>query len=81
MAMIEISDDKAAALAAKAAEQGLTLQSWLSKLAEVETLPGENKRRKSRYHLDDLMRQCDLSAPLSAEDREWLDAPAFGREV
>ena len=34
MALIEIPDNQAAALKAKAALQGLTLKSWLVKLAE-----------------------------------------------
>lgn len=37
-------------------------------------------RRKPRYTLAELMAQCDLSQPLSAADREWLDAPAVGAE-
>ena len=34
MTVIEIPDDQAAALEARAAAQGLTLQAWLGKLAE-----------------------------------------------
>ncbi len=34
MTVIELSDEKAAALAAKAAAQGLSLQEWLEKLAD-----------------------------------------------
>lgn len=34
-----------------------------------------------RYTLDELLAQCDLSAELTAQEREWLDAPAVGREV
>jgi hypothetical protein len=34
MAVIEIPDSQASKLKAKAAEQGLTLQAWLEKLAE-----------------------------------------------
>jgi len=26
------------------------------------------------------MAQCDLDQPMTAEDREWLDAPPVGRE-
>lgn len=55
MAMIELSDDHAAALAAKAAAQGLTLQNWLGKLAEPETPSDQSEPRKGRYLLDDLM--------------------------
>ena len=36
MAMIELPDDQAAALSAKAAAQGLTLTAWLQTLAEPE---------------------------------------------
>jgi antitoxin ChpS len=36
---------------------------------------------KGRCNLDELMAQCDPNAPLYAEDRAWLDAPAVGREV
>ena len=81
MAMIELSDDHAAALAAKAAAQGLTLQNWLGKLAEPETPNDQSKPRKGRYRLDDLMAQCDLNMPLTSEDRTWLDTPAVGREA
>lgn len=37
-------------------------------------------KKKPRYRLAELMAQCDLTQPLSAEDREWLDAPAVGEE-
>jgi len=38
-------------------------------------------RRRPRYTLDELLSQCDFDQPVSAEEREWLDAPAVGREV
>lgn len=78
---IELSDEQAASLKAKAAAQGLTLEDWLRRLAAVETSPGQTHLRKGRYSLFELMEQCDMNAPLSAEDRTWLDAPAFGREA
>jgi hypothetical protein len=81
MTMIQLPDDQAAALAAKAAEQGLTLEDWLGKLAAAEAPAGQACPRKGRYNLAELLAQCDLSAPPSAEDRAWLDAPAVGREV
>ena len=34
-----------------------------------------------RFSLADLLAQCDASAELSAEDREWLDAEPAGREL
>ena len=39
MAMIELPDEHAAALKAKAAAAGLTLEEWLQKLAEQEQPP------------------------------------------
>ena len=77
MTLIQIPDDQAAALQAKAAEHGLTLEAWLRNLAGLE----EQQSRKSRYSLTDLVVQCDLTAPLSEEDQLWLDAPATGREA
>ena len=35
---------------------------------------------RPRYSLDELLAQCDPSAELGAEEKEWLDAPAIGRE-
>ena len=36
---------------------------------------------RPRYTLDELLAQCDPSAEPSEQEREWLDAPAVGREV
>lgn len=36
---------------------------------------------RPRYTLDELLAQCDETAELTADDREWLDAPAVGREL
>jgi antitoxin ChpS len=36
---------------------------------------------RPRYTLDELLAQCDPSAELTAQEREWLDAPAVGNEV
>ncbi len=36
---------------------------------------------RPRYTLDELLAQCDAKAELSAEDREWLDAPVVGSEL
>ena len=78
MTVIELSDEQAAALNARAAAEGLTLEAWLQKLAAVEA---PARPRKDRYSLSELMAQCDLKTPLSAEDRAWLEAPAVGREA
>ncbi len=37
-------------------------------------------KMKPRYTLTELMAQCDLDQPMTAEDREWLAAPTAGRE-
>jgi len=47
MTLIQIPDDQAAALQAKAAAQGLTLEAWLFKLAGFD----EHRGRKGRVHL------------------------------
>ncbi len=36
---------------------------------------------RPRYSLDDLLAQCDGTAPTSAEDRAWVDAKPVGREL
>jgi antitoxin ChpS len=41
-------------------------------IVEPKTMP--------HYTLAELMARCDLSQPLYAEEREWLDAPAVGAE-
>jgi hypothetical protein len=77
LTVIRIPDDQAAALQARAAAQGLTLDAWLRRLAGLEAAPG----RKGRYNLADLIKQCDLAVPLSDEDRAWLNATDVGREA
>lgn len=49
MTVIEIPDDQAAALKAKAAAEGLTLKAWLGKLAEEAQ--GKRGPKKSAYGL------------------------------
>ena len=36
---------------------------------------------RPRYTLDELLAQCDPSADLTPQEREWLDAPAVGDEA
>ena len=72
MTAIELPDDVAVALKAKAAAEGLTLENWFQQLAGV---------KKARYSLSELMAQCDETSPLSNEDKAWLDDPAVGREA
>lgn len=77
MATIQIPDDQAAALQAKANAQGLTLEAWLRALAGME----EPRRARGKYKLADLVAKCDPTARLSDDDTEWLQAPAVGREA
>jgi len=81
MTMIQLPDEQAAALQARAAAQGLTLEDWLGKLPATEVSAGHARPRKGRYTLAELIAQCDPNTPPSAEDRAWLDAPAVGREA
>lgn len=36
---------------------------------------------KPRYTLEELLAASDYSQPLSPEEREWVDAPAVGKEL
>ena len=36
---------------------------------------------RPRYTLDELLAQCDPSAELTQEDREWLEAKPVGSEL
>ncbi len=51
-------------------------------LIEAAEIPAKHRYAFDlRHTLADLLAQCDPAAPLSDEDREWLDAPARGREL
>ena len=36
---------------------------------------------KPTYSLEELLAQCDTTAELSADEREWLDSDPVGREL
>lgn len=36
---------------------------------------------KPRYSLEELLAQCDTTADMSADEREWLDSGPVGREL
>ena len=38
-------------------------------------------QRPPRFTLQELLAQCDPAALVSAEDRDWIDAPNAGDEV
>ncbi|MBZ5760330.1 MULTISPECIES: AbrB/MazE/SpoVT family DNA-binding domain-containing protein [Rhizobium] len=61
-------------------ELGLTANTKVEVLAEdgrVVAVP----HKRPKYTLDELLAQCDLDAPFTEEDREWLDDAPSGREV
>lgn len=37
--------------------------------------------RRPRYSLAELLARCDPDAPVSDEDRGWLETPPVGREL
>ena len=73
---IDLPDDQAAVLRKKAAALGISLEQWFLLRADQEVRP-----LTRRHTLAELMRQCDPHAPLSVEDRKWMDSPAAGREA
>jgi hypothetical protein len=84
MAIIQLPDSQAEALASYAAEQGLTLEGWLGRLASTGTTPLRGSRTgRVRYSLDELVAQCASGPDVahSEEDRLWLEASHLGREV
>jgi len=38
-------------------------------------------QKRPHYSLEELLAQCDPHAEMSEEDREWIDAPAVGKEI
>lgn len=38
-------------------------------------------QQRPRYTLEDLLSASDYSQPQPPEEREWIDAPAVGREL
>jgi len=63
------------------------LENWLHEKAGPahDALKADPARAVSanrvRYTIDELLAQCDPSAELAAQEREWLDAPALCREL
>ena len=71
----------------KADDTPENLENWLHEKAGPahDALKADPARAVSadrvRYTLDELLAQCDPSAELTPQEREWLDAPAVGREL
>jgi antitoxin ChpS len=39
------------------------------------------RQTRPKYTLEELIAQCDLDAPWSEEELEWMNAPLVGREI
>lgn len=59
---------------------GFTANMPVSLSIEGEKLVISRKKR-NKYTLDQLLARCDLTLPLSAEEKEWMDAPLVGKEI
>ena len=62
-----------------------TLRSWGVGEGQAISLHIENgalvaRPAQKRYRLEELLSQCDFTQPMSAEEREWIDAPPVGLE-
>jgi antitoxin ChpS len=60
-------------------ELGVGAESVVDLAVKKGKLVIEPKRRK-RFTLDELIAQCDPTAPLD-RDEDWLNAPPVGREL
>ncbi len=40
-----------------------------------------HSRKRPSYTMAELLRQCDAEAPLTAEDREWVELAPVGGEL
>ncbi|MCV2533309.1 AbrB/MazE/SpoVT family DNA-binding domain-containing protein [Enterobacter wuhouensis] len=38
-------------------------------------------QKRPRYSLEELLTQCDPHAEMIEDGREWIDAPAVGKEI
>ncbi|CDN57351.1 SpoVT/AbrB domain-containing protein (plasmid) [Neorhizobium galegae bv. officinalis bv. officinalis str. HAMBI 1141] len=61
-------------------ELGLSANTKLEVSAEGGRIVASPQTRP-KYTLDELLAQCDLDAPFTEEDLEWLNDPPVGREI
>ncbi|MCW1972823.1 antitoxin [Pantoea ananatis] len=59
---------------------GLSMDSEVGMTIDSGCLIIEPQKRP-RYSLEELLAQCDPHAEISEEGREWIDAPAVGKEL
>ncbi|MDU7370160.1 MAG: antitoxin [Klebsiella michiganensis] len=50
-------------------------------LKTLELSTDSEPQKRPHYSLEELLAQCDPHAEMSEEDREWIDAPAVGKEI
>jgi antitoxin component of MazEF toxin-antitoxin module len=51
------------------------------RLASENLTPNQQKTRKPRYTLEELLEGADEMAPVSKEAAAWMDMPPVGKEV
>ncbi|WP_117195291.1 AbrB/MazE/SpoVT family DNA-binding domain-containing protein [Rhizobium terrae] len=61
-------------------ELGLSANTKLEVSAEGGRIVAAPQKRP-RYTLEELIAQCDLDAPWSEEELEWMNAPSVGNEI
>ena len=63
----------------------VTMRAWGIEEGQAVALTVEDgslvvRPTQRRYTLTELLAKCDFSQPMSAEEREWIDAPPVGLE-
>jgi antitoxin ChpS len=61
-------------------ELGLSANTKLEVSAEGGNIVAKPQARP-KYTLEELLAQCDLDAPWSEEEREWMNIPSVGNEI
>jgi antitoxin ChpS len=62
-------------------ELGLSANAKVDVRAEDGRLVAVVTHARPKYTLEELLAQCDLDAPFSEEELEWMNAPSVGREI
>lgn len=62
-------------------ELGLSANTKLDVSAEGGKLVAVVAQARPKYTLEELLAQCDLDAPWSEEELEWMNAPSVGNEI
>ncbi len=62
-------------------ELGLAANAKVDVMAENGRLVAVVTQARPKYTLEELIAQCDLDAPWSDEELEWMNSPSVGREI